>query len=310
VFTDGVACWRIPSAIATAPKWFEDAVAAPYERRRIEVDGCPIQYLCWGDPAKPGIVLVHGGAAHAHWWSFLAPQLTGSYRVVAPDLSGHGDSGWRERYPREQWVAEVMAVVDDAGFRKPPVLIGHSLGGVVSIVAASLHGERLAGTIIVDSPVRRPDPESEEGARGRMFRNPKIYPDLETAIQHFYLVPPQPCENDFILRHVATHSLKRTEQGWTWKFDPRVFVKVSLTPMSEYLASTQCRVAMLRGELSLMVPPEIEEYMYELLDRNAPIVEIPQAHHHLILDQPLAFIAAVRALLADWEHSIPRRNQR
>jgi pimeloyl-ACP methyl ester carboxylesterase len=80
--------------------------------------------------------------------------------------------------------------------------------------------------------------------------------------------------------------------------------------MSEYLASTQCRVAMLRGELSLMVPPEIEEYMYELLDRNAPIVEIPQAHHHLILDQPLAFIAAVRALLADWEHSIPRRNQR
>jgi pimeloyl-ACP methyl ester carboxylesterase len=43
-----------------------------------------------------------------------------------------------------------------------------------------------------------------------------------------------------------------------------------------------------------------------LLRRNAPVVEIPAAHHHLILDQPLAFVAALRALLADWEHSLPR----
>jgi hypothetical protein len=47
--------------------------------------------------------------------------------------------------------------------------------------------------------------------------------------------------------------------------------------------------------------------MSDLLGRNAPFVEIPQAHHHLLLDQPLAFIAAVRALLADWEHSVPAR---
>jgi pimeloyl-ACP methyl ester carboxylesterase len=63
----------------------------------------------------------------------------------------------------------------------------------------------------------------------------------------------------------------------------------------------------LRGELSDLVPPETGEYIYQLLRRNAPIVEIPQAHHHLILDQPLPFIAALRALLADWEHSVPRR---
>jgi pimeloyl-ACP methyl ester carboxylesterase len=49
--------------------------------------------------------------------------------------------------------------------------------------------------------------------------------------------------------------------------------------------------------------------MYELLDRNAPVVEIPQAHHHLLLDQPLAFVSALRAILADWEHSLPRRRR-
>jgi pimeloyl-ACP methyl ester carboxylesterase len=290
-----------------APKWFTDALAAPRSERFVEVEGCRIRYLSWGDPAKPGVVLVHGGAAHAEWWSFLAPQLASQYHVVAPDLSGHGDSGRREEYPREVWAREVMVVATDAGIIGAPVLVGHSLGGFVSMVAASVYGDRLAGAIIVDSPVRRPDPESEEGARGRAFRNPKTYADIETAVQHFHLIPPQPCENAYIVDHVARHSLRKTDAGWSWKFDPRVFIKTSLTPMSDYLARVRCRVAVFRGELSFLVPPEIAEYMYGLLDRNAPIVEIPQSYHHLILDQPLAFIAALRAILADWEHSVPRR---
>lgn len=290
-----------------APRWFEEALAAPFDDRHVVVGGCSIHYLRWGDPAKPGLVLVHGGAAHAHWWSFLAPLLTRQYHVVALDMSGHGDSGRREEYPREIWAEEVMAVAADAGIVGAPVLVGHSLGGFVSIVAASLYGDRLAGAIIVDSPVRAPDPESEEGARGRMFRNPKTYPDLATALQHFHLMPPQPATNAFIIDHVARHSLHQVASGWTWKFDPRVFVKYSLKPMNDYLADARCRVAVFRAEFSDLVPPETGEYMYELLDRNAPIVEIPQAYHHLILDQPLAFIAALRALLADWEHTVPRR---
>ncbi len=290
-----------------APRWFEEALATPFDDRHVTVDGCSIHYLRWGDPAKPGLVLVHGGAAHAHWWSFLAPLLTRQYHVVALDMSGHGDSGRREEYPREVWAREVMAVAADAGIVGAPVLVGHSLGGLVSIVAASLYGDRLAGAIIVDSPVRAPDPESEEGQRGRMFRNPKTYPDLETALEHFHLMPPQPVLNRFIVEHVARHSLHQVAGGWTWKFDPRVFVKFSMKTMNDYLADARCRVAVFRAEFSDLVPPETGEYMYELLDRNAPIVEIPQAHHHLILDQPLAFIAALRALLADWEHTVPRR---
>jgi pimeloyl-ACP methyl ester carboxylesterase len=292
---------------APAPRWFEEALATSYDDRRVDVDGCAIHYLRWGDAAKPGLVLVHGGAAHAHWWSFLAPLLTRQYHVVALDLSGHGDSGRRAEYPREVWAREVMAVAADAGIVGAPVLVGHSLGGLVSIVAASLYGDRLAGAVIVDSPVRAPDPESQEGARGRMFRNPKTYADVETALEHFHLMPPQPTTNPFIVRHVARHSLRQVDGGWTWKFDPRVFIRDSMIPMSDYLADARCRVAVLRAEFSDLVPPETGEYMYELLDRNAPIVEIPQAYHHLILDQPLAFIAALRALLADWEHSVPRR---
>jgi pimeloyl-ACP methyl ester carboxylesterase len=181
------------------------------------------------------------------------------------------------------------------------------MGGLVSIVAAATYGAaRLAGAIIVDSPVRKPDPESGEGGLGTAFRNLRSYPDLETALARFRLIPAQPCDNDFIVEHIARHSLRLTEQGWSWKFDPRVFLRFPRPPIRDYLVKVNCRVALMRGEFSVIVPPETGTYMYELLNRNAPLVEIPQAHHHLILDQPLAFIAALRALLADWEHSVPR----
>lgn len=298
------------AAIATtAPEWFRNALAAQCEDRTVEVDGCSIHYFRWGMTSKPGLLLVHGGAAHARWWSFLAPMLARDYCVAALDLSGHGDSGRRELYPREIWAAEVMAVVEHAGLSSngPPIIVGHSLGGLVTIVAASLYGDRMAGAVVIDSPVNKPDPESQEGRQGRAFRNPKVYSTLEGAMEHFSLIPFQPCDNDFIIEYVARHSLRQIEGGWTWKFDPAVFDRVSLKPMTDYLADTHCRVAVLRGELSYVVPPETGQYMYELLNRNAPIIEIPQAYHHLILDQPLAFIAALRAVLADWEHSLPRQ---
>jgi pimeloyl-ACP methyl ester carboxylesterase len=290
-----------------APPWFTEALAAPAEHRTVEVGSTPIHYVCWGDPNKPGLVLVHGGAAHANWWSFIAPFLTRQYFVVAPDLSGHGDSGWREHYPRQIFADDIMGVIEDARFVGPPVLVGHSMGGLVSIVAASVHGDRLAGAIIVDAPVRKPDPESQERSERAGAHKLKVYPDLATALSRFRLLPDQPCENEFIIDHLARTSVRQVPGGYTWKFDPRVFVDFSLESMHDYLASTRCRVALFRGERSVVVPPETGEYMYELLDRNSPLVEIPLAYHHLFLDQPLAFVAALRALLADWEHSLPLR---
>jgi pimeloyl-ACP methyl ester carboxylesterase len=292
--------------ITRAPHWFSDAVEAPRESRRVDVEGCPINSLRWGDAGRPGVVFVHGGAAHAHWWSFIAPLLTSDYRVAAIDLSGHGDSGRRDLYPRELWAQEVMAVAADAEIEGKPIIVGHSMGGFVTIQTAAEHGDHLAGAVVLDSPVRRPDPEAEEGARGKAFRNPKLYPDVDTALEHYRLVPGQPCENQFILDHIARHSLREVEGGFTWKFDPSVFRRITPRAAHEILPKVRCRVALFFAQFGL-VTPDIGEYMYELLDRNAPVVEIPQCYHHMMLDQPLAIVAALRALLADWEHSVPRR---
>jgi pimeloyl-ACP methyl ester carboxylesterase len=291
---------------ARQPRWFLEAINTPSERRFVDVEGCKIHYLRWGDDRNPGLVLVHGGAAHAHWWSFIAPQLTRHYHVVALDLSGHGDSGRRTDYPRELWCEEVMAVATDAGIVGAPILVGHSMGGFVCMTTAARYGDRLAGAIILDSPVERPDPESQEGAHGRSFSNPKLYETREQARARYRLVPDQPCTNGFLIDYIAEHSMRETAEGVTWKFDPVIFRRSLPRAMHEVLPKVACRVALFRAEYGL-VSPDTGDYMYELLGRNAPVIEIPDAYHHLMLDQPLALIAGLRAILADWEHSIPRR---
>ena len=288
------------------PSWFERVTKAAPLEDTVDIDGCPIHYLEWGSSQLPGLVFIHGGAAHAWWWGFLAPMFTERWHVVAIDLSGHGDSGRRPEYSKEVWSREVMGLIGDVGFPGPPVVVGHSLGGMVTIETAAAYGDRLAGAVIVDTPVRRPDPESAQAARGQAFGPLKTYPDVGTAKRRFRLIPDQPCANDYIIDYIAERSLKQTPDGWTWKFDPNVFAFPRGT-LADRLASVQTRVALFRGEYSVIVPPDIAEYMYELMHRNAPVVSIPEAYHHLILDQPLAFVAALRTLLADWAHSMPRQ---
>jgi pimeloyl-ACP methyl ester carboxylesterase len=291
--------------VTDAPAWFCAALAAPCREDEVVVGGVPIHTLDWGsEPGAPGLVLIHGGAAHAHWWSFIAPLLADLWHPVAFDLSGHGDSGRRDVYSHEMWAEEAMAVAAAAGFPGPPVVIGHSLGGLVTMQAAAVHGDDLAGAVIVDSPVRRPDPESEARARGTDFKRPGVYPDLETALTRYKLVPAQRCDNTFLVDYVARHSLHETPQGWTWRFDPRLF-EHTMVSMRDQLAAARCPVALLRGEESVVVPPDTADYMSELLGHRAPVVSIPGARHHVLLDKPLELVAALRSLLVDWGHCGP-----
>ena len=289
------------------PEWFQRAIADRPHEGWVDVDGARIHWLEWGDRSNNGLVLVHGGAAHAHWWSFIAPLLTREYHVVAVDMSGHGDSEGRPEYPREIWADEIMAVIGAAGMQRP-ILVGHSLGGFVSTVAAARHGDQLAGAVIVDAPVGRIDPEQEAATRRRAFSPVKnAYADRATALARFRLVPPDPLALRFLVEYVASNSLHETAKGWQWKFDPRVFTTSALQSIRDLLPAIRCRFALMRGDQSFLVDERAREMAYEALDRNVPIVDIPEANHHVMLDQPLALVAALRALLADWEHSAPTR---
>ncbi len=284
------------------PGWYTAAMDVPRSDHSVEVDGVGIHYLAWGEPGRPGLVFVHGGAAHAHWWTHIAAQFARVYRIAAIDMSGHGDSGRRHAYSLDAWCDEVVAVAGDADMAGPPIVIGHSMGGFVALASAATRGDRIAGAVILDSPVRRPDPEMETTTRSQ-FANPKVYPDIATAVARFRTVPEQDHYEPYLMSHVAANSLREVEGGVTWKFDPSIF-QTPRSTANELLSQVTCRIALFRAEQGL-VTADIGAYMYEQLGRVAPVIEIPLAGHHMMLDQPLLVVTALRTLLADWEHSVP-----
>lgn len=298
------------SAITTShgdpPAWFTAAVATEAEPGEVDVDGVRIRYRSWGPPGD-GLVLVHGGAAHARWWDHIGPLLARpeGRRVVAMDLSGHGDSGSRsESYSLTGWADEVVAVAEASGTGPLPTVIGHSMGGMVALTAAQRHGERLAGAVVVDAPVREQTPEETAAREQRAFGPLRVYPTREEAIARFRLVPDQQAQLPYVVAHIATHSLRAVEGGWSWKFDPAVFARSAMAPAD--LAVPGCRVALFRAENGL-VPADMGEMIVDRLGNGVPLIEIPTAAHHVMVDHPLALVTGLRALLADWRHSRAHR---
>jgi len=269
-------------------------------RRTTVVDGATIAYRTWGDPGGRGIVLVHGGAAHSRWWDHIGPLLADGRLVVAIDLSGHGDSDRCGYYSLDQWACEVFAVAKDSGIATAPTVIGHSLGGLVTLRAAALLGPGIEGAVVIDSPIREMSPEENAAREHRAFGGLHVYPSKEAILTRFRPVPDQPVLG-YIADHVAATSIREAEGGWTWKWDPAIFGR-QVPPA--LLTRLDCRVALFRAEHG-MVSTEMSDVMYDRLGRVAPVIEIPAAGHHVMLDQPIALVAAIRTLLSDWDHSLP-----
>lgn len=285
----------IPADDADDPAWFRRALEAAPDGREHTVDGCRLRYRVWGKPDSPGLILIHGGGAHSGWWDHIAP-LVESHRVIAPDLSGHGDSAWRDGpddYSVPRWAGEIAAVAAAEGLDRP-VLVGHSMGGFVAAATAALHDTPLGGVIIIDTPLNDNPPE-EETLRQRR-RPTRVYPSLDEAVARFRTVPGQDVLLPYIARHIARESLRAADGGWTWKFDPNR--AGSRTPIRSLLPEIDAPVALLRCEQGLLSPDWAREMAG--LAGGAPVITLPDTGHHPMLDQPLALVTALRSILALW----------
>jgi pimeloyl-ACP methyl ester carboxylesterase len=224
------------------------------------------------------------------------------HRVLSIDLSGHGDSDRRETYSLETWADEVLAVaraesavLDGSG---PPIIFGHSMGGFVALTAGRDHGDELAGVVAIDSPVRELSPEVKEWlASGRDVPPNKIHPTREETEARFRTLPKDESSLEYVRRHIAAGSVRELEGGWSWKFDPHIFLRSQMEP--EDLATTACPVALVRGERG-MATTDITEVVKERLGGHVPVTVVPDAGHHIMLDQPIALIALLQTLLGQW----------
>jgi pimeloyl-ACP methyl ester carboxylesterase len=263
-------------------------------------------WLSWGDAARPTIVLLHGGAAHAWWWWFTAALLQDDFHVIALDLSGHGSSGWRPQYTYAGWVEEVLAVAlpDE---RARPVVVGHSMVGMVAGVAAGHHeARRFAGIVVVDAPVVALGDESYLRSE-EQFSTTRSYPDRESAVAAFRLHPPQSLVVDDFFDLVARRSVRRDETNgsWTWRYDPRAFTAKEDRPTTTVpqLGQAPCPVMAVVGERSSVVTAEDLAALRDLelaSEGNVALHVLPGAAHHPMFDAPWALADIIRACAVRW----------
>jgi pimeloyl-ACP methyl ester carboxylesterase len=289
---------------SSTPGWFSRALAEQPEHCDIIVDGCRIHFRCWGRPNHPLLVLIHGGGAHSGWWDHIAPFLAQDFRVVAPDLSGHGDSGPRRAYDMSLWAKEVLTAAAAAHGPGQPTIVGHSMGGWVAAAAGQHFREDVDSIIVIDSPVRERAPGR---SRLRNRRQPvNGYRTRDDILSRFTAVPSQETTLPYVMRHIALESVRQTSTGWIWKFDQRVFATPLLDPgtqddteLQRILDEMACRVAYLRSEFGL-VPSHMADRFRTILQRRGLYVELAAAGHHPMLDRPLSLIASLRTVLASW----------
>ncbi len=281
---------------AAGPDWFLRAVAQPALSRFALFEGARIHYRCWNeqDAGKPGLLLVHGYRGHSRWWDFIAPFFTDSFRVLAMDLSGMGESDYRPAYALGQHSAEIGAVIAHAGLEQP-VVAAHSYGGsrLLRLCAEDSHG--VGHAIVLDSYVNFPATDTLRHFEHSGRRVP--YPDYATARGRFRLLPDQYAE-PWLLEHIAHHSLKQVEGGWTWKFDAALPHGTPELDGPALLGRIKVPVSYVCGERSAIVDGARARRTAQLLPGGRGPVVVPQAGHHLMLDQPLALVAALRGLLA------------
>ena len=288
---------RWESNQSTIPDWFWQAVDTEAESRTVEVDECDVAYRYYPAAGKPGLLLIHGMNAHSRWWDFIAPQLLENFAVAAMDLTGMGDSDYRYKYSAATYAAEIIAVMDDAGFGTDAVVVAHSFGGYMAVKAANIYPDRFRALVLVDSGIRHPDdPIPDRPLMGGM--QGKVYPDRDTALMRFRLQPPQPCENEYILQYIARNSLMRVDGGWAWKFDEDLLTTLTEVERQpdDYTALT-VPVGVVYGADSELFSRRTLEYMQQLIAQDFPYEEIADAQHHVFLDQPLAFIEALKKIV-------------
>jgi pimeloyl-ACP methyl ester carboxylesterase len=220
-----------------------------------------------------------------------------------------GRSGWREAYSMQQQAREALAVAEASGLFEalhPPILIGHSYGSFVARIVAQTSGARLGGIVLVDGALAASENDDEyDGVRRRGHRH-RVYPMLAQALARFRFEPPQTCATGYIADHIAHTSLGevRDEQGqpgWSWCFDPDLRAKTRALPTPELLAPPSCRTALMFGDRSLLMTRERLALLRSTAPAQTPWIVIPDSGHHIMVDQPLALVAALRALLAAWQ---------
>ncbi|QGY79397.1 alpha/beta fold hydrolase [Sphingorhabdus lacus] len=272
-----------------------------------------LNYVDWGNPDAPPLLLVHGGRDHARSWDWVAEELRNDWHIIVPDLRGHGDSSWSPdgSYEMSAFVYDMAQLIHQLGLA-PVSIIAHSMGGNIATRYAGIFPENVRKLVNIEGLGLSPKMQAERDAigiqkrfrqwiedkRNAAGRTPKRYPTIEAAYDRMK------AENSYLTdeqaRHLTVHGISRNEDGtWSWKFDNYLNIwAIFDMPREDLLSiwqSITCPMLLLYGEKSWASNPEKDGRIEHF--PTAKVVEYENAGHWLHHDQFDRFMADVKAFL-------------
>jgi pimeloyl-ACP methyl ester carboxylesterase len=289
----------------------------------IDLGGSRRHVVEWGQRGAPVLLLQHGMRDHARSWDWIAERFAAFYHILAPDLRGHGDSDWSRdgAYALSDYVsdmAEILEALDLPAFD----LIGHSLGGHITLRFAAAFPEKVRSLTIIEGielPIirdqrREPIPYPErlrqwiDDQRDRRARSPRYYPTLEDAQAR--MAEQHPTIDAEIIAHLTRHGLiAETGKGLRWKYDNacrfRAPDDAHGIDLNEILDAIACPTLLAYGEASWIPLPPPERLNRIRAHR---VVTFPAASHWLHHQARKPFLAALANFLSQPE-SCPCRKR-
>ena len=274
-----------------------------------------LRYVDWGNEDAPPMLLVHGGRDHCRNWDWVAQAFRDEYHIIAPDLRGHGDSQWTlgGSYHLIDYVYDIAQLMHQRQ-HAPATIIGHSLGGTISLMYGGLFPEAAAKLIsiegwepppkLIEAYFRQPMTDRllawVEGLRHAAGRLPRRYPSLEEAYVRMQEANPHLSERQ--ARHLTIHGSNQNEDGtYSWKFDNyvRMFppVGLSLEELRALHQRIRCPTLLVRGTESWAADPN--EGSLAKTFQNVQVEEVRGAGHWVHHDKLDRFLEIARAFLAD-----------
>jgi pimeloyl-ACP methyl ester carboxylesterase len=258
-----------------------------------------LHYLEWNPDATRTIVLLHGNSANAWWWQPLADAMRATdFRLLALDQRGHGDSEWVRppAYGPLEYAHDLARFI--AQYAPPrPFVIGHSMGGISALTFAAEYPGAARAIVAIDAAVTSNDRRNHYLRRLRGL--PVInYPDRETALARFRLMPKEGEIAPTTLRTIAEKSLGQTSEGrWTMKFDRDSFLGSDGIDVLVAIKTIRDPLLLIRAEHSRIMTAEGAARAVAS-NPKAALVTIAGAHHHVILEQPATVARTIEEFIA------------
>ena len=147
-----------------------------YVSRNAVINHLRLHLLEWGPPQAPPLLMLHGGNQSAHSWDLVSLHLADRFRIIALDQRGHGDSEWARdaAYGPDEMARDALALLAAEGIERP-IVMGHSMGGMVAMRLAALEPELPRAVVLVDVGPEVSQRGAEAIRNGDIIQDEPIY---------------------------------------------------------------------------------------------------------------------------------------